>query len=53
MEQYFGDTIRILSDSIRSIDLIAFEELVKDCKQVLHDGGRIIASGLGKNVPVC
>lgn len=53
MKSYFEETIRIVSDSIRSIDLKAFEELVSACERTLHGGGKIIASGLGKNVPVC
>lgn len=53
MKNYFEDMLRILGDSIRSIDLETFESLTEDCEVVLRDGGRIIASGLGKNVPVC
>ena len=53
MTQYFEEMIRILSDSIRSIDVKAFEELIDSCEKVLQNGGRIIVSGLGKNVPVC
>ncbi len=53
MRQYFENIIRILDHSIHSIDLDAFERLVWDCENILENGGKIIASGLGKNVPVC
>ncbi len=53
MTAYFEETIRILNDSIRSIDLEVFETLVSACERSLRTGGRVIASGLGKNVPVC
>ena len=53
MREYFEDMISILDHSIRSIDLDAFERLIRDCEDTLKGGGKIIASGLGKNVPVC
>ena len=53
MREYFENTIRILQDSLHSIDPEAFCELIGDCERVLRAGGRVIASGLGKNVPVC
>ena len=53
MKQYFEDMISILNHSIRSIDLDAFERLICDCEDTLGAGGKIIVSGLGKNVPVC
>ena len=53
MDQDFENIIRILGDSIRSIDESAFNELTESCINVLKNDGRIIVSGLGKNVPVC
>lgn len=53
MKEYFENTIRILKDSIHSIDLEEFQKLIEECECTLRSGGRIIASGLGKNVPVC
>lgn len=53
MTEYFENIIRILRDSLYSIDPSAFHELLDDCERVLKNGGRVIASGLGKNVPVC
>ena len=46
-------TMSILSDSVNSIHEREFEALVKDCVQTLNGNGRVIASGLGKNVPIC
>lgn len=53
MKQYFENTIRIIRDSLMSIDEAAFEELVYDSMHVLNEGNKVIVSGLGKNVPVC
>lgn len=53
MTQYFEETIRILRDSLHSIDVGVFQELINGCERTLRGGGRVIASGLGKNVPVC
>jgi D-arabinose 5-phosphate isomerase GutQ len=53
MIEYFEETIRLLSDAIRSIDERQFSALVDDCERTLKAGHKIIASGLGKNVPVC
>lgn len=53
METYFDRTVQILRDSLCSVDPEAFRELIDDCERTLRCGGRIIVSGLGKNVPVC
>ncbi len=53
MKQYFKNLIRILDDSLSSIDEKVFEELISDSAEVLKKGNKIIVSGLGKNVPVC
>lgn len=53
MTQYFDDTIRILRDALHSIDMDVFRTLIDSCERTLRAGGRVIASGLGKNVPVC
>ena len=53
MKKYFEDMIRILSTSVRNIDLQNFRKLVGDCETILRNDGSIIVSGLGKNVPVC
>ncbi len=53
MNEYFENTLRIIENSLQSIDEKVYEKLVCDCENVLKKGGKIIASGLGKNVPIC
>ncbi len=53
MKQYFKNLLRILEDSLMSIDENVFEDLVKDSVETLKNGNKLIVSGLGKNVPVC
>ncbi|MBO5177003.1 MAG: SIS domain-containing protein [Lachnospiraceae bacterium] len=53
MKEDMKNLIRVLNDSLMSIDETVFEELVEDSAGVLHNGSKIIVSGLGKNVPVC
>lgn len=53
MEKYFENTLRILSDAIKSVDTQVFEQLVEECYKTLTSGHKVIASGLGKNVPIC
>lgn len=53
MKTYFKQIMHTIDDSVASMDLEVFEQLVEDCRQVLNAGGKVIASGLGKNVPVC
>ena len=53
MKQYFKDLLKILENSLMSIDEETFEELVKDSVNTLKKGNKLIVSGLGKNVPVC
>lgn len=50
---YFQKDIKYIDDAIHSIDKSSFEKLVSDCEFVLNNGGKIVASGLGKNVPIC
>lgn len=53
MKQYFKNLLRILENSLMSIDEDVFEDLVKDSVETLKSGNKLIVSGLGKNVPVC
>ena len=53
MEKYFENTLRILSDAIKSVDTQVFKQLVEECYITLKSGHKVIASGLGKNVPIC
>ena len=53
MNSYFNNLIDIISNSISSMDENMFEKLIQECMDTLDNGGKIIVSGLGKNVPVC
>ena len=49
----FKQTIKVLSNALNSVDESAFMRLANDCEATLRRGNKIIASGLGKNVPIC
>lgn len=53
MISYYRDVIDVIEESIESIDIAEYERLVVECVGVLKRKGKIIASGLGKNVPIC
>ena len=53
MNTYFNETMRILSQSVESMDMETFGRLADECCGALERGSKIIVSGLGKNVPVC
>lgn len=53
MISYYRDVIDVIEESIESIDIAEYERLVVECVGVLERKGKIIASGLGKNVPIC
>lgn len=53
MKQYFSETVNIIGEALKSIDDKSFDQLVEECYTTLHSGHKIIASGLGKNVPIC
>ena len=49
----FDETLRMLTDSLRSVDEAAYNRLLEESVETLKRGNKIIASGLGKNVPIC
>jgi arabinose-5-phosphate isomerase len=53
MIEYFSEQIKTISDSFDSLPQEDFDLLTDRCCGVLRNGGKIIASGLGKNVPIC
>lgn len=53
MNTYFKNLIETISKSIDSMDQATFNQLVEECVDTLDRGGKIVVSGLGKNVPVC
>lgn len=50
---YFDNTMRILNDAVHSLDAEMFRRLVDHSKETLKRGNQIVATGLGKNVPIC
>lgn len=53
MIEYYKDVITTIEDAIESIPVDVYEQLIAESVDVLKNGGKIIASGLGKNVPIC
>lgn len=51
--KYFEEELRIISKSIQSLDDEIFDKVVEECVETVANGCKIIASGLGKNVPIC
>lgn len=53
MIAYYESVIDVIKDSLESISVDLYEQVICECLEVLRNGGKIIASGLGKNVPIC
>ena len=53
MNKYFSELVKSINGALESVDSKMFDKLVKDCTETLSSGHKIIASGLGKNVPIC
>ena len=53
MIKYYEENFRILEKAIASIDEKEYEKLLENCYKAIEKGGKVIASGLGKNVPIC
>lgn len=53
MIEYYGDVLDVIRDSLESVPNEIYEQLVRECVDTIKNGGKIIASGLGKNVPIC
>lgn len=49
----FEETVRVLSDSLNTVNEDMFKKLVLCCCETLSDGKKVLVSGLGKNVPIC
>jgi len=50
---YFAHIIRQISFAFASLDNAAFERCVQECAATIRNGNKIVATGLGKNVPIC
>ena len=53
MIAYYKCVMHTIEDSLESIDENLYEQIIEECVDTLKNGGKIIASGLGKNVPIC
>ncbi len=53
MTSYFERQLKEFEHSIHSMDMEMFDKWLKESVATLQNGHKIIASGLGKNVPVC
>lgn len=53
MIEYYNEVLNVIQDSLESIPIDIYEQIITECVDVLNNGGKIIASGLGKNVPIC
>lgn len=53
MITYYENVMDVLRESVASIPVEEYERLIGECVDALQNGGKIIASGLGKNVPIC
>lgn len=53
MIAYYENVLKVIRESIDSIDVEEYEKLVFQCVETVKQGGKVIASGLGKNVPIC
>lgn len=50
---YFKNNMSSIENALSSIDKNAFDKLIDNCCETLKQGKKIIATGLGKNVPIC
>lgn len=53
MIEYYEEVVKVIEDSLKSIPTDVYEQIISECVDTLKNGGKIIASGLGKNVPIC
>lgn len=53
MIEYFRNVLDAIQKSIDSMEPTVYEQLIAECVDTIQSGGKIIASGLGKNVPIC
>lgn len=53
MIKYYEELLQVIRDSVNSINENVYERLINECEETIRNGGKIIASGLGKNVPIC
>lgn len=52
-DHYFATDGEVITSALKSIDIKEMEGLIDACEETIRSGNKIIASGLGKNVPIC
>ena len=50
---YFDNLLVSIKDSLDNLDYPMFERMVEDIVVTLQNKGRVVATGLGKNVSIC
>lgn len=50
---YFESDAKYIEGALKSISADAMEALISDSEKTIRRGNKIVASGLGKNVPIC
>lgn len=53
MITYFENQLKVIADAIHTCDEPTFRRWVKEGRETIDAGHKIIVSGLGKNVPIC
>ena len=53
MIKYYENILKTIYDSLESINEDEFNDLMNECYTTIKNGGKLIFSGLGKNVPIC
>ena len=53
MLEYYDEVLETIKEAMDSIDEAQYQRILDECEETLRRGGKIIASGLGKNVPIC
>lgn len=53
MIRYFADQLAEISEALHSMDEKVFAQMVSDAVETIRTGHKVIATGLGKNVPIC
>ena len=52
-DYYFAADCEAITNALKSIDIHEMDNLIDICEETIKSGHKIIASGLGKNVPIC
>ncbi len=53
MLEYYSDVLETIEEAMESLDEKQYAQIIDECEKSLRSGGKVIASGLGKNVPIC